>query len=171
MPHKSYKYKTFNNQDYHYWELCHEPRRKLKLVLQNRLWGTLNEIFILTEYNLFNINCWYQWGLWIDLDVDFREGGKPENQEKNPQSTGEINNSTYISSKFDNQHVTIPRWSPIQLLTPSDRLNLEFSGERQRANRIRHPWRIDRPQYVSITVLRSIGIHVYSITAIELGEL
>ena len=52
----------------------------------------------------------------IDLGVDFTEGGKPEIPQKNPRSTGEINNSTYISSKyFDNQHVTIPRWSPIQL--------------------------------------------------------
>ena len=40
----------------------------------------------------------------LELGVDFTEGGKPENLEKNSQSTGEINNSTHISSKFDNQH-------------------------------------------------------------------
>ena len=51
----------------------------------------------------------------LDLGVDFTEGGKPENPEKNPRSTGEIKNSTHISSKFDNQHEAIPRWSPIQL--------------------------------------------------------
>ena len=34
----------------------------------------------------------------LDLGVDFTEGGKPENPEKN---TGAINNSTHISSKFD----------------------------------------------------------------------
>ena len=61
-------------------------------------------------YNLFNIN----WGPWIDLGVDFREVGKTENPEKNRRSTGEIKNSTHICSKFDNQHETIPRWSPIQ---------------------------------------------------------
>ena len=51
--------------------------------------------------------------------VDFAEGGKPENPEKNPRSTGETNynNSTHMSSKFffENQHGAIPRWSPIQL--------------------------------------------------------
>ena len=51
-----------------------------------------------------------------DLDVDFTEGGKPENPEENPQSTGKIGHSTHISSKFGNQHGTIPMWSPIQLL-------------------------------------------------------
>ena len=53
-----------------------------------------------------------------DLGIDFREGGKPENPEKNPRSTGETNynNSTHTSSKFfGNQHEAIPRWSPIQL--------------------------------------------------------
>ena len=49
----------------------------------------------------------------MDLAVDFR-GGKPENPERNPRSTGEIKNSTQISSKFDNQHEAIPRWSSIQ---------------------------------------------------------
>ena len=45
------------------------------------------------------------------------EGGKPENPEKNPRSTGEINydNSIHISPMFENQHEAIPRWSPIQL--------------------------------------------------------
>ena len=35
------------------------------------------------------------------VGVDFTEGGKPENPEKNPRSTGETNyNSTHMSSKF-----------------------------------------------------------------------
>ena len=54
----------------------------------------------------------------LGLGVDFTEGGKPENPEKNPRSTGETNynNSTHTSSKFfENQHEAIPRWSPIQL--------------------------------------------------------
>ena len=55
----------------------------------------------------------------LGLGVDFAEGGKPENPEKNPRSMGEINynNSTHIvmSSKFENQHETKPRWSPILL--------------------------------------------------------
>ena len=49
------------------------------------------------------------------LDVDFTKGGKSENHDKNPQSTGEMKNVTHISSKFDNQLVGQPRWSPIQL--------------------------------------------------------
>ena len=52
----------------------------------------------------------------LGLGVDFTEGGKPENPEKNPRSTGETNynNSTHMSSKFfENQHEAIPRWSPI----------------------------------------------------------
>ena len=38
----------------------------------------------------------------LDLGVDFTEGGKPENPEKNPRSTGKTNynNSTHMSSKF-----------------------------------------------------------------------
>ena len=40
----------------------------------------------------------------LELGLVFTEGGKPENPEKNPQSTGEINKSTHISPKFDNQH-------------------------------------------------------------------
>ena len=52
------------------------------------------------------------------------EGGKTEN----------FNNSTNMSSKFsENQHEAIPRWLRVRTY------NLEFSGERQRANRIRHP--------------------------------
>ena len=55
----------------------------------------------------------------LDLGVDFTEGGKLENPEKNPRSVGETNNenSTHISSKFENEHGAIPRtrWSPIQL--------------------------------------------------------
>ena len=55
----------------------------------------------------------------MQLGVDFWEGGKPENPEKNPRSTGEINydNSIHMSPKFEIEH----RWSPIQLLTPADR--------------------------------------------------
>ena len=55
----------------------------------------------------------------LGLGVDFTEGGKPENPEKNPRSTGEINynNSTHMSSKFvfENPNEAILRWSPIQL--------------------------------------------------------
>ena len=56
--------------------------------------------------------------LFCGLGVDFTEGGKPENPEKNPESTEETNynNSTHMSSKlFENQHEAILRWSPIQL--------------------------------------------------------
>ena len=59
----------------------------------------------------------------LQAKVDFAEGGKPENPEKNPRSTGETNynNSTHISSKFfENQHqagytqvVTHPAITPI----------------------------------------------------------
>ena len=52
----------------------------------------------------------------LGLGVDFTEGGKPENPEKNPRSMGETNynNSTHMSSKiFENQHEAIPKWSPI----------------------------------------------------------
>ena len=53
----------------------------------------------------------------MQLGVDFREGGKAENPEKNPRSTGEItyDNSIHMNPNFEIQH----RWSPIQLLTPS----------------------------------------------------
>ena len=54
----------------------------------------------------------------LGLCGDFTEGGKLENPEKNPRSTGETNcnNSTHMSSKFfENRHGAIPRWSPIQL--------------------------------------------------------
>ena len=63
----------------------------------------------------------------MQLGVDFREGGKPENPEKNPRSTREINydNSIHMSPSTD-PHPT--------------GLNLELSGERQRANRVRHPY-------------------------------
>ena len=42
----------------------------------------------------------------MQLGVHFREGGKPENLEKNPRSTGEINynNSIHMSPKFEIQH-------------------------------------------------------------------
>ena len=54
----------------------------------------------------------------LQAKVDFAEGGKPENPEKNPRSTGETNynNSAHMSCTFfENQHEAIPRWSPIQL--------------------------------------------------------
>ena len=42
----------------------------------------------------------------MQLGVDFREGGKLENPEKNPRSTGEINydNSIHMNPKFEIQH-------------------------------------------------------------------
>ena len=39
--------------------------------------------------------------------VNFTVEGKQENQQKNPQSTEEIKNSTHISSKFNNRHESI----------------------------------------------------------------
>ena len=79
------------------------------------------------------------------------EGGKPENPEKNPQSTGEINNSTHITSKFDNQQATIyPGGHPSSYIPVRLGLTLELSGERQRANHRRSflivftsPWSVD----------------------------
>ena len=43
--------------------------------------------------------------LHVHVGVDFREGGKPENPEKNPRSMGEINhdNSIHMSPKFEIQ--------------------------------------------------------------------
>ena len=51
-----------------------------------------------------------------------REGGKLENPEKNPPSTGEINydNSIHTSPKFEIQCGAVTRCSPIQLLTQCD---------------------------------------------------
>ena len=61
----------------------------------------------------------------LDLGVDFTEGGKPENLEKNPRSTGETNynNSTHMSSTFfENQHEAIPMQVVTHpAITPSDR--------------------------------------------------
>ena len=63
----------------------------------------------------------------LGLGVDFTEGGKPENPEKNPRSTRETNynKSTHMSSKFFSgstrgytQVVTHPA------ITPSDRAQL-----------------------------------------------
>ena len=51
----------------------------------------------------------------LGLGVDFTEGGKPENPEKNPRSTGETNYNNSSSAFFEDQHEAIPRWSPIQL--------------------------------------------------------
>ena len=39
----------------------------------------------------------------LGLGVDFTEGGKPENPEKNPRSTGDTNyNTIHMSPKFEN---------------------------------------------------------------------
>ena len=63
------------------------------------------------------------YGLPLPLYVDFSEGGKPEYPVKNLRSTGEINFPTLLTwSKPEN----------------SVRTGLTI-GERQRANRIRHP--------------------------------
>ena len=45
----------------------------------------------------------------LDLGVDFTEEEKPENPEKNPRSTGKTNynNSTHMSSKFENLYITL----------------------------------------------------------------
>ena len=53
----------------------------------------------------------------LDLGVDFTEGGESGEPGEKPRNTGETNynNSTHMSSKFQNQHVAITRWSPIQL--------------------------------------------------------
>ena len=48
----------------------------------------------------------------------FMEGGKPENPEKNPRSTGETNYNSAsheFRSKLEEQPGAKPRWSPIQL--------------------------------------------------------
>ena len=54
----------------------------------------------------------------MQLGVDFTEGGKPENPEKNPRSTGEINydNSIHTSPKFwdSTQMVTHPATDPVR---------------------------------------------------------
>ena len=80
----------------------------------------------------------------LGLGVDFTEGGKPENLEKNPRSTGETNYCTTTLLMWV--------WSFLRINTglyagghPSShnscptRLNLKFSAERQHANRICHP--------------------------------
>ena len=88
-------------------------------TLKKQRWLYWNLYFILTGYNLFRTLI-----ASINIAVEFRERGKPENPEKNPQSTGEIKNSTLISCKFDNQHQAIPRCrSPIQLYPHPTGLN------------------------------------------------
>ena len=54
----------------------------------------------------------------MDLaEVDFMEGGKPENSGKNVRSKGDTNynNSTYIVSSYFEYTEAIPKWLPIQL--------------------------------------------------------
>ena len=78
-------------------------------------------------------------GSQLDLGDDFKEGGKPEEPEKNPRSTESQLQQlyTHISFNFENQHRPMPRWSPMQSMTSADpRLNLGLSGERQRVNRM-----------------------------------
>ena len=54
----------------------------------------------------------------MQLGVDFWEGGKPENPEKNPRCTGKINydNSIHMSPKFwdSAQMVTHPATDPVR---------------------------------------------------------
>ena len=51
------------------------------------------------------------YSLAIQLDVDITKGRKTGKHGEKTQSTGEINNSNHISSKFGNQHRTILRRS------------------------------------------------------------
>ena len=70
------------------------------------------------------------------------EGGKPENPEKNPRSTGEINydNSIHMSPKELRVNMGLyPDVHPSSYWPRPTGLNLELSGERQRANRLHHP--------------------------------
>ena len=58
------------------------------------------------------------------IGVGFTKGGKPENPERNPRSTGETNynNTTHMSSKFLRINTgPFPKRSPTQVLTPSNR--------------------------------------------------
>ena len=104
----------------------------------------------------------------LGLDVDFTEGGKLDNREKNPQSTGETNynNSSHMNSKFfQNQHETKLRWSPSHInfkLPHPTGLNLKFNGERQCANRIFY---LNHPNIVVTTnhtmaVIKQLAPHV-----------
>ena len=49
-------------------------------------------------------NTWLTTDHSLDVGVDFAEGGKPENTDKNPRSAEETNynNSAYMSPKFEN---------------------------------------------------------------------
>ena len=54
----------------------------------------------------------------------FMEGGKLENPEKNPRSTGETNYNSAsheFRSKLEKQRGAIPRWSTHPAITPNDR--------------------------------------------------
>ena len=76
----------------------------------------------------------------LGLGVDFTEGEKSDNTEKNPRSTRETNynNSTQMSSKFFNTKLYTGGHPSCYNSRPTG-LILKFSGERQRANRICHP--------------------------------
>ena len=76
--------------------------------------------------------------------VDFVEGGKPENPEKNPSKHArETNyNSTHMSSKlfWESTRGYTQVVTPPAITQPRPiGLNLEFSNERRRGNHIRHP--------------------------------
>ena len=60
----------------------------------------------------------------MQLGVHFREGGKPENLEKNPRSTGEINYDTsiHMSPKFEIQHGGCTQMVTHQAADTSDRV-------------------------------------------------
>ena len=78
----------------------------------------------------------------MQLGVDIKEEGKLENPEKNPRSTAEINydNSIHMSPKFwDSAQRLYPDVHPSSYWPRPTGLNLELSGERERANRVRHP--------------------------------
>ena len=72
----------------------------------------------------------------MQLGVDFREGGKPENPEKNSRSTGEINydNSIRMSPKFEIQHggctqmVTHPATDPVHRINTQPEVRLRVSA-------------------------------------------
>ena len=72
------------------------------------------------------------WLRWIKLRLILRREENRRTRKKNPRSTGETNSHEF----FENQHEAIPK-----VVTHSSGLNLEFSGERQRAsyNCICHP--------------------------------
>ena len=78
-------------------------------------------MWILIKWALIDLPPWLLQALIprgenMQVGVDFREGAKPENLEKNPRSTAEMNydNSIHMSPKFEIQH----RWSPHSVKHP-----------------------------------------------------